>query len=80
MTLTMKELRNRRRAADIAAAMLANEAEITRTRISAFENGHAQPTEDEFRRLQAALERLVSAKTVIQQVAASVGWPGTRVA
>ena len=55
--------------------MLAAKAGINRSRLSSIERGYIQPTEEEMRRLHASLEQLISAKAVIQQAAASVGWP-----
>jgi ribosome-binding protein aMBF1 (putative translation factor) len=77
---TIKEIRARRRAADIAAAMLSAKAGIQRTRYSAFECGHLVPNQDELERLEVALDRLVEARVAIQETASRVGWPSSRAA
>jgi transcriptional regulator with XRE-family HTH domain len=64
--MTVKELRSKRVAA---------KAGVNRSRLSNIERGYIQPTEEEMNRLDASLEQLISAKAVIQQAAASVGWP-----
>jgi hypothetical protein len=40
-----------------------------------FERGYIQPTDDELRQLDAALQRLIRAKAAIQEAAAAHGWP-----
>ena len=62
-------------AAEIPATLLAAKAGVNRSRLSNLERGYAQPTQEELERLHASLEDLVRAKAVIQQAAASVGWP-----
>ena len=69
------ELRSARVAAEIPATLLAAKAEINRSRLSAIERGYIPATDDELNRLNQALEQLLKAKSVIQQAAASVGWP-----
>jgi transcriptional regulator with XRE-family HTH domain len=70
-----KELRLKRAAAAIPATLLALRAKINRSRLSGIERGYVQPTPDEIQRLSAALEQLMKAKSLVDQVAASVGWP-----
>lgn len=72
---TPNELRSKRVAAEIPATMLATKARVNRSRLSGIERGYIQPTQEELQRLQASLEDLLRAKAVIQQAAASVGWP-----
>jgi hypothetical protein len=77
--MTIKELRTKRVAAEIPATFLAAKAGINRSRLSNIEREYIQPTEEEMKRLDASLDRLINAKAVIQQAAASVGWPTTGV-
>jgi transcriptional regulator with XRE-family HTH domain len=72
---TPKELRSKRAAAEIPATLLAIRAKINRSRLSGIERGYVQPSKDELHRLSAALDQLIAAKSLIDQVAASVGWP-----
>lgn len=76
--MTITELRSKRIAAEIPATLLAVRASVNRSRLSGLECGHIQATEDELTRLRAALEQLIHAKSVIEQAAASVGWPMLR--
>jgi transcriptional regulator with XRE-family HTH domain len=73
--MTVKELRSKRVAAEVPATLLAAKAGINRSRLSGIEHGYIQPTEEEMKRLHASLDQLISAKAVIPQAAASVGWP-----
>lgn len=73
--MTLIELRSKRIAAEIPATVLALTAKINRSRLSNIERGYVQPTDQELCRLTAALEDLIKAKTVIDKVTASVGWP-----
>jgi hypothetical protein len=72
---TAIELRLKRAAAEIPATLLAARARVNRSRLSGLELGYIQPTEDELQRLSAALDQLIRAKHIVDQVAASVGWP-----
>jgi transcriptional regulator with XRE-family HTH domain len=72
---TPKELRSKRAAAEIPATILAIRAKINRSRLSGIERGYVQPSQDELQRLSAALDQLIAAKSLIDKVAASVGWP-----
>jgi transcriptional regulator with XRE-family HTH domain len=78
--MTIKELRSKRVAAEVPATLLAAKAGVNRSRLSNIERGYVQPTEDELQRLTAALQNLLHAKSVIQQAAASVGWPAAGIA
>ncbi len=73
--MTPIELRSKRIAAEIPATVLALTAKINRSRLSNIERGYVQPTDQELSQLTAALEDLVKAKTLIDRVTASVGWP-----
>jgi transcriptional regulator with XRE-family HTH domain len=73
--MTANELRSKRVAAEISASLLAATAKVNRTRLSQIERGYIQPTDDEIRRLEAALQRLIRAKAAIQEAASTHGWP-----
>ena len=73
--MTIQELRSKRVAAEIPATLLATKARVNRSRLSNLECGHIQPTAEELQRLHTSLEQLIQAKAIIQQAAASVGWP-----
>jgi AraC-like DNA-binding protein len=71
----IKRIRAKRITEEVTAALLARKAGMIRARLSFLENGHLQASEDEIRRLDAALEKLISAKHQVQRFAAEVGWP-----
>jgi transcriptional regulator with XRE-family HTH domain len=73
--MTIKEFRAKRINAEISAVTVAKKANIDRARLSFFENGHVEPTEDELRRLVAALNLLIEAKSAIRRAAIAAGWP-----
>jgi transcriptional regulator with XRE-family HTH domain len=72
---TVEALRSARIAAEIPATLLAARAKVNRCRLSNIERGYVQPSADELERLSAALDELIEAKSFIDRVAASVGWP-----
>jgi transcriptional regulator with XRE-family HTH domain len=73
--MTANELRSKRIAAEISATVLAANAKVNRSRLSNIERGYVQATQQELERLSTALDALIKAKTVVDRVAASVGWP-----
>lgn len=73
--MTPKELRSKRVSVEIPATLLAAKAKVNRSRLSNIERGYCQPSEDESQRLEVALEDLIKAKSVIDDVTAAVGWP-----
>jgi transcriptional regulator with XRE-family HTH domain len=77
--MTIPELRSRRLSEEISIIKLAAKAGLHRCRISAIENGHAQPNENELGELKAALEQLIEAKAAIRRAAIAAGWPTTAV-
>ena len=74
MTST-QALRSKRVIAEIPATLLAAKARVNRSRLSNIERGYVQPTEEEMQRLSTALDELIQAKSVLDRVAASMGWP-----
>ena len=77
--MTPQEFRTKRIIEEISAITVARKANVDRTRLSFIENGHVEPTEDEMRRLVAALNLLVEAKSAIRKAAIAAGWPGAEV-
>jgi transcriptional regulator with XRE-family HTH domain len=73
--MTLKELRSKRIAAEIPATLLAARTKINRSRLSNLERGYSQPTGEELERLRIGLDELIAAKSAVDQLAASVGWP-----
>jgi transcriptional regulator with XRE-family HTH domain len=73
--MTVKELRSKRLAAEIPATLLAVKAKVNRSRLSNLECGYLRPTEEELHRLNTALDHLILAKSAIDRVADSLGWP-----
>ena len=76
--MTGPELRSKRTAAGITGAVLCQKAKMARSRLSDIERGYVQPHPDEILRIFLALETLIVAKSVIEQVAVTVGWPVPR--
>lgn len=71
----MLELKSKRLAAGISGSVLCAKADISRSRLSLIERGYVCPGLKEAARIATALEHLIQAKSVIDRVAASVGWP-----
>lgn len=71
----MSELKAKRVAAGISGSVLCLKAGISRSRLSLIERGYTQPAPEEAVRISSALDQLIQAKFVIDQVAASMGWP-----
>lgn len=71
----MSELKLKRVAAGISGTVLCAKAGISRSRLSLLERGYACASPEEAACINAALDQLIHAKTVIDKVAASMGWP-----
>ena len=71
----MSDLRNKRVAASISGCVLCAKAGLSRSRLSLIERGYVNPTPEELTRIYTALQQLIMARSVIEKVAASVGWP-----
>jgi len=72
----MSELKSKRLVAGISGTVLCAKAKISRSRLSLIERGCVNPRPEEVDRINAALDQLIQAKSVIDRVAASMGWPG----
>jgi transcriptional regulator with XRE-family HTH domain len=68
-------LKAKRAAAGIAGKILCNRCGIARSRLSDIERGYITASPEELARLHAVLDDLIQAKSFIDRVAASVGWP-----
>jgi transcriptional regulator with XRE-family HTH domain len=71
----MSDLKTKRVAAGISGSVLCAKARLSRSRLSLIERGYVNPAPEELARINTALDQLIEAKSVIEQVAASVGWP-----
>ena len=69
------EIRRRRIAAGIPGTALCAKLGLQRSRLSDIENGYVQPSTDEWRRIEGALDELIKAKQAVLDVATEVGWP-----
>jgi transcriptional regulator with XRE-family HTH domain len=68
-------IKAKRTAAGIIGSILCKKAGIARSRLSDIERGYVTASDEELGRLNAALETLIQAKSVIDKVAESMGWP-----
>jgi transcriptional regulator with XRE-family HTH domain len=73
--VTGTSLKAKRNAAGIAGHILCKKLAIARSRLSDIERGYVPATLEELARIDAALDDLIQAKSVIEQVAISIGWP-----
>lgn len=68
-------IKAKRTAAGIVGKVLCNKAGIARSRLSDIEREYVIPSPQELERIDKALDELIQAKSFIDRVAASVGWP-----
>ena len=74
--ITGATIRSKRIQAGIAGHVLCSKlGDYARSRLSGVENGYLKVTPEELARLDAALDELIHAKTFLDRIAASVGWP-----
>ena len=71
----MSDLKVKRLTAGIPGSVLCAKIGLSRSRLSLIERGYVNPSPHELARISAALDQLIEAKSVIEKVAASVGWP-----
>jgi predicted transcriptional regulator len=71
----MSDLKVGRLTAGISGSVLCTKAKISRSRLSLIERGYVCPDAEEVFRINTALGELIQAKSVIDRVAASMGWP-----
>jgi hypothetical protein len=74
----MSDLKAKRLAAGIAGSVLCAKIGLSRSRLSLIERGYLNAAPEELGRINTALDQLIQAKSVIERVAASVGWPMPR--
>jgi transcriptional regulator with XRE-family HTH domain len=68
-------IKAKRTAAGIAGNIICKKISMARSRLSDIERGYVTPSTEEIARIGAALEELIQAKSILDRVAASVGWP-----
>lgn len=73
--MRLHELRKRRALVGISGQVLCARAGISRSRLTEIERGYFTPREDELRRLNRALDKLIAARRRVEAVALEVGWP-----
>jgi transcriptional regulator with XRE-family HTH domain len=71
----MSDLKVKRLTAGIPGSVLCVKIGLSRSRLSLIERGYVNPVPEELARINSALDQLIRAKAVIEQVAASIGWP-----
>ena len=68
-------IRTKRTAAGIVGQVLCNRCGMARTRLSDIERGYVTAAPEELARLDSALDDLIKTKSIVEQLAASLGWP-----
>jgi len=68
-------LKAKRTGAGIAGNLICRKISMARSRLSDIERGYVTPSPEELGRIAAALDELIEAKSFLDRVAASVGWP-----
>lgn len=68
-------LKAKRAAAGTTGNTFCKKISIARSRLSDIERGYVTPSPEELARIAAALDELIEAKSFIDLVAVSVGWP-----
>jgi transcriptional regulator with XRE-family HTH domain len=71
----MSDLRARRLASGISGSVLCAKVGISRSRLSLIERGFVHPPPEELTRIENGLDQLIQTKSLIDSVAASLGWP-----
>ena len=69
-------IKAKRTAAGIAGSIICKRIGMARSRLSDIERGYVTPSREELARIAAALDELIEAKSFLDKIAASVGWPG----
>jgi transcriptional regulator with XRE-family HTH domain len=62
-------------AAGISGSVVCAKVGLSRSRLSLIERGYVLASDGELVRINAALDQLIQTKSVIEKVAASMGWP-----
>jgi transcriptional regulator with XRE-family HTH domain len=68
-------IKAKRTAAGIVGRLLCKRLGIARSRLSDIECGYVKPSADELARMDALLDELIEAKSILRRTAASLGWP-----
>jgi hypothetical protein len=73
---TIKAKRNK---AGVAGHLVCRKLAFARSKLTAIERGYTTATPQELERIDAALDDLIRAKSVLRQTAAALGWPVSEV-
>ena len=74
--ITGATIKSKRIQAGIPGHVLCSKlGDYVRSRLSGIENEYLTVTPDELARIDAALDELIRAKSVLQQTATALGWP-----
>lgn len=68
-------IKAKRVAAGIAGHVVCKKLGIARSRLSDIERGYVTANDAELARIDAALEDLIRAQSILKQTAAALGWP-----
>jgi transcriptional regulator with XRE-family HTH domain len=68
-------IKAKRTAAGIAGNIICKKIRMARSRLSDIERGYVMPSHEELARIATALDELIEAKSFLERMAASVGWP-----
>jgi transcriptional regulator with XRE-family HTH domain len=68
-------IRAKRTAAGIVGQVLCRRCGIGRTRLSDIERGYVTAAPEELARLDSALDELIKTKSIVENLATSMGWP-----
>jgi transcriptional regulator with XRE-family HTH domain len=68
-------LKRKRAGAGIKGNLLCCKLGIARSRLSDIERGYVTASPEDLARIDRALDELIAAKSFVDRVAASVGWP-----
>jgi predicted transcriptional regulator len=73
--MTASDIRTKRLTAGITSTLLARRAEVDRSKLSHIERGYLEPSPEELRKLERALNELVRMKKRVDAYAQRCGWP-----
>ena len=72
-------LKAKRTAAGIAGHLVCKKLGFARSKLTAIERGYTTGRPEELARIDATLNELIRAKSIIQSTAAALGWPAAEV-
>jgi len=74
--IEVADLKAKRQAAGIAGIVLCKKMGMARSRLSDIERGYITPSSDDLAQIDAVLNELIHAKSILQKTAVHIGWPG----